>query len=96
MSTKLYIGNMNCNTSYFELENLFCKYGEIVYIDIVNDLKSLKSKGFGFIEMADRFCAKNAMEAINKTVLMKKRINVSLAKEVEIKPTVSNIPFYLL
>lgn len=90
MSTKLYIGNMDCKTSYYELGSLFSKYGDIVHINIINDFNYMKSKGSAYIEMADKRSAKNAMCALNKTIWMKRTISVKLAQKQERKSKLTN------
>ncbi|QEN03898.1 RNA-binding protein [Thiospirochaeta perfilievii] len=83
MSTKLYIENINYNISYFELGSLFSKYGDIMHIDIINDIKSMKSKGSAFIEMADKKCAEKAMSALDKVIWMQRKISVKFAQKEE-------------
>ncbi|MBK7097433.1 MAG: RNA-binding protein [Sphingobacteriales bacterium] len=61
----IYVGNLSWNLSDQELENLFSEFGEISSAKIVLDKFSNRSKGFGFVEMANDDEAKVAIEALN-------------------------------
>ena len=61
----IYVGNLSWNLSDQELENLFSEFGEISSAKIVLDKFSNRSKGFGFVEMANDEEAKAAIEALN-------------------------------
>jgi len=45
-TNKLYVGNINYNTTPQELEDLFGSYGQVLSV------KLIEGKGFGFVEMA--------------------------------------------
>jgi len=64
MSKKIYVGNMNYNTSERQLQDLFGQYGEVSSVNIIVDRFTGKAKGFGFVEMENQrscgqgyFCA---------------------------------------
>jgi hypothetical protein len=50
---KLYIGNLAYSTTNEDLEALFSRVGKVESAAVVMDKFSGKSKGFGFVEMAD-------------------------------------------
>ena len=61
----LYVGNLPWSTSEEELEAYFAEHGEIVDVRIINEGRSGRSKGFGFVEMASDEAGKAAIEALN-------------------------------
>lgn len=63
MSKKIYVGNMTYNTDEAALRDLFSTFGEVASAKVIIDQFSGKSKGFGFVEMANE---QDAMKAINE------------------------------
>jgi len=65
MGKKLYVGNLSYNVDSSELEQLFSQHGQVVSAQIINDRDTGRSKGFGFVEMADDAEADAAITALN-------------------------------
>jgi RNA recognition motif-containing protein len=65
MGKKLYVGNLSYNVDSSELEQLFGAHGQVVSAQIINDRDTGRSKGFGFVEMADDAEADAAIAALN-------------------------------
>ena len=65
MGKKLYVGNLSYNVDSSELEQLFGQHGQVVSAQIINDRDTGRSKGFGFVEMADDAEADAAIAALN-------------------------------
>jgi RNA recognition motif-containing protein len=65
MGKKLYVGNLSYNVDSSELEQLFSQHGQVVSAQIINDRDTGRSKGFGFVEMADDAEADAAIAALN-------------------------------
>lgn len=65
MAKKLYVGNLSYNVDSSELEQLFAQHGQVVSAQIINDRDTGRSKGFGFVEMANDNEAQSAIEALN-------------------------------
>ena len=63
----IYVGNLSWNLKDQELANLFASHGEVVSAKIVNDKFTNRSKGFGFVEMANDEQAQAAIAALNGT-----------------------------
>ena len=61
----IYVGNLSWNLKDQDLSNLFASYGEVVSAKIVNDKFTNRSKGFGFVEMANDDQAQAAIAALN-------------------------------
>jgi RNA recognition motif-containing protein len=57
--SKLYVGNLSYSVSNEELEELFSNYG------LVEEVKVIKGKGFGFVEMSNQAEAEKAKEALS-------------------------------
>ena len=53
MSTKLYVGNLSFNTSNQDLIDLFSESVTVSSANIIEDRETGRSRGFGFVEMAD-------------------------------------------
>jgi RNA recognition motif-containing protein len=65
MGKKLYVGNLSYSVDSSELEQLFGQHGQVVSAQIINDRDTGRSKGFGFVEMANDDEAQNAINALN-------------------------------
>jgi RNA recognition motif-containing protein len=53
MSKNLYVGNLPFSTSEEDLTNVFSAHGTVTRVQIVMDRETGRSRGFGFVEMAD-------------------------------------------
>jgi len=62
---KLYVGNLSYNVDNTQLEELFSKYGTVKSAEVIQDRDTGRSKGFGFVEMADDNAAREATEGLN-------------------------------
>jgi RNA recognition motif-containing protein len=49
------------------LEALFASYGEVRSAEVIHDRDTGRSKGFGFVEMADDNAAQEAIRGLNET-----------------------------
>lgn len=63
----IYVGNLSWNLKDQDLSNLFATHGEVVSAKIVTDKFTNRSKGFGFVEMANDDQAQAAITALNGT-----------------------------
>ncbi len=81
MAKKIYVGNMNYNTTEQELENLFGQYGTVASANIIIDRYTDRSKGFGFVEMEDEQAADAAISALDNTEFGGRNLKVNVAKE---------------
>ncbi len=50
---KIYVGNLSFETREQDLEQAFGAYGRVESVSIVIDRATNRSRGFGFVEMAD-------------------------------------------
>lgn len=74
----IYVGNLNWSMTSEDLQNLFAPYGEVTSAKIVTDkFNNNRSKGFGFVEMADDEAAKSAIAALNDSEISGRKIVVN-------------------
>ena len=74
----IYVGNLNWNMSSEDLQNLFAPYGEVTSAKIVTDkFNNDRSKGFGFVEMADDEAARKAISEVHDTEVLGRKIVVN-------------------
>ena len=66
MGTRLYVGNLSYSVTSESLEQLFAQFGEVRSAEVVQDRDTGRSKGFGFVEMADENGAKAAIQGLNE------------------------------
>ena len=80
MNKKLYVGNLSYDTAESQLETLFGEAGEVIEVTIIQDRYTGRSKGFGFVEMADESAAAAAVEKYNGTSLDGRTLKVAEAQ----------------
>jgi RNA recognition motif-containing protein len=73
----IYVGNLSWSMTDGDLEGLFTPYGAVTSAKILKDKMSGRSKGFGFVEMADDESAKAAIAALNETDVQGRKIIVN-------------------
>mgnify|MGYP003353645942 CR=1 FL=1 len=83
MGMKLYVGNLNYQTTNANLEELFAAYGEVRSAQVIMDRDTGRSKGFGFVEMSTPEEAKAAITALNGSQMDGRPLTVNEAKPQE-------------
>ncbi len=74
----IYVGNLNWAMTSEELQELFTPYGEVTSAKIVTDkFNNNRSKGFGFVEMADDEAARTAISALHDSDISGRQIVVN-------------------
>ncbi|MBD3180865.1 RNA-binding protein [Candidatus Poribacteria bacterium] len=81
MANKLYVGNLNFDTTDQQLEEAFSQYGEVVSAVVIRDRDTDRSRGFGFVEFSQEEDAQKAKEAMNGTDLDGRMLKVDDARE---------------
>ena len=61
----IYVGNLPFSTTDSDLQTLFGEFGTIQKVSVISDRETGRSRGFGFVEMADDAQGKAAIEALN-------------------------------
>jgi RNA recognition motif-containing protein len=62
---RLYVGNLAYSVTSQSLETLFSEFGQVKDASVVQDRDTGRSKGFGFVEMADSSQAQAAIQGLN-------------------------------
>jgi cold-inducible RNA-binding protein len=83
MSMKLYVGNLSYDTTNASLEELFVPFGEVRSAQVIQDRDTGRSKGFGFVEMADDNAARTAISQLNEKEFGGRPLTVNEAKPRE-------------
>lgn len=81
MTKKLYVGNLSFRVTSEELRQLFSQYGNVTSASVISDRDTGRSRGFGFVEMADG--GEQAIEALNGQDLQGRALTVNEAKPRE-------------
>ena len=80
---KIQITDLSRKITEKELNNLFAAFGMVSSTIIIMDKITGKSKGFGFVEMADEKDALEAIKKLHKTKVDGQKISVKKAKNSE-------------
>lgn len=65
MSKKIYVGNLNYNTTEDDLRDLFGQFGTVNSANIILDRETRRSKGFGFVELEEDDAAEAAISQLD-------------------------------
>ncbi len=84
MSKNLYVGNLSFSTTADELRELFGQYGSVTRAQVVADRETGRSRGFGFVEMAEG--ADTAIESLNGALFQGRNLTVNEARPREERP----------
>lgn len=76
----IYVGNLPYSLSQDDLKALFEQYGEVDTAAIIMDRQTNRSKGFGFVEMADDAAGNEAIEALHESEVGGRKLTVSVAR----------------
>jgi len=77
----IYVGNLAYSLTEDALANEFAQFGEVVSTKIIVDRENNnRSKGFGFVEMADNAAGQKAIEELNGKILEGRNLRVNEAK----------------
>lgn len=80
MPRKLFVGGLPYRTTGDELRDAFAQAGEVVSASIVTDRETGRSRGFGFVEMADDAGLSNAIAMWNGKEFGGRMLTVSEAR----------------
>lgn len=80
MALKLFVGGLPYRTTGDELRDAFAKAGEVTSASIVTDRETGRSRGFGFVEMANDADVQNAIAMWNGKEFGGRMLTVSEAR----------------
>ncbi len=81
MTKRLYVGNLAYSTTADDLRDAFEQYGSVTSANVISDRETGRSRGFGFVEMADG--GESAIEAMNGQDLQGRTLTVNEARPRE-------------
>lgn len=77
---KIYVGNMNFDTTESDLRTAFEAHGTVDTVNIITDRDTGRAKGFGFVEMSNDTEGQAAIDALNDKDLQGRTLKVNVAK----------------
>jgi RNA recognition motif-containing protein len=86
MATRIYVGNLPYTVTNDQLAEMFAPYGQVGDTHVVMDRYTGRSKGFGFVEMADDAAARTAIAALNGQSMGDRSLTVNEARPREDRP----------
>lgn len=90
MSKRIYVGNLSYSLKDEELKSAFAKFGDVVSAKIMMDRDTGRSKGFGFVEMANDDMGAAAIESLDGKDLGGRNIKVTAANPRPERPAGGN------
>lgn len=87
----IFIAGLSYNINDADLKDLFGEYGEISSAKVITDRETGRSKGYGFVEIADETAGQKAIDELNGAEYDGRTISVSVARpRTESAPRRSN------
>jgi len=86
MTVNIYVGNLSYRVNDDSLRSFFEQFGEVSSAKVVMDRETGRSRGFGFVEMANDEEGKAAIEKSNDKELEGRALKVNEARPREEKP----------
>jgi RNA recognition motif-containing protein len=83
---RIYVGQLPFSSNDEELAAVFTPYGEVASARVIRDYETGRSRGFGFVEMANDTQAQSAIEALNGVEMGGRKIVVNEAKPRQPRP----------
>lgn len=77
MGKTLYVGNLPFSVGDQQLQDKFSQFGSVNSAKVITDRETGRSKGFGFVEMANDSDADTAISQLNGTDFEGRKMNVS-------------------
>lgn len=76
----IYVGNLDYNLQESDLEEVFAEFGQVESVKIIKDKFTDRSKGFGFVEMANDDEAQTAIDQLDGKVVGGRNLRVNTAR----------------
>jgi RNA recognition motif-containing protein len=81
--TKLFVGSLPFETTEVELQQMFVQFGPVASAKLISERETGRSRGFGFVEMADDAHAQAAIKKLHGSSVGTRQIVVNVAKPME-------------
>ncbi len=76
----IYVGNLAYTLTEEDLQQAFAAFGKVDSVNIIRDQFSNQSKGFGFVDMADKAAGEAAVAGLNGKEVNGRALNVNEAR----------------
>jgi RNA recognition motif-containing protein len=86
MGNKLYVGNLPYSYRDSDMEQAFSQFGAVQSAKVMMERDTGRSKGFGFVEMANAAEAQAAIEGMNGQQVGGRGLVVNEARPMESRP----------
>ncbi len=86
MDNKLYVGNLPYKVRDNDLREIFAPFGEVQSAQVMMERGTDRSKGFGFVEMADGAQAQAAIAELHDQPFGGRPLIVNVARPMEPRP----------
>ena len=86
MPKNLFVAGIPYDMDDAELKQIFEDYGTVNSARVITDRETGKSRGFGFVEMADDTAGRNAINELNGADFLGKNLVVNEARPREDRP----------
>lgn len=86
MAKRIYVGNLPWSYSSSDLEALFKQYGDVAEAEVIMDRETGRSRGFGFVSMANDADMQPAIDGLNGQNCNGRPLVVNEARERAPKP----------
>jgi RNA recognition motif-containing protein len=81
MPQKLYVGNLAFSMTSEELGSTFAQFGNVVSAKVITERETGRSRGFGFVEFAEKTSGEAAIKELNGKPLGGRPLVVREAEE---------------
>jgi RNA recognition motif-containing protein len=81
MSNKLFVGGLSWDTNDVGLRDAFARFGDVVEAKVILDRDTARSRGFGFVTLADSASAQKAAQEMDGSTLDGRSIRVNEAQD---------------
>ncbi len=78
---RIYVGNLSFQATDSDLQELFQQHGEVSSAQVIIDRYSMRSRGFGFVEMPNGSEAEAAIGALNGQEHQGRQLTVNEARD---------------
>jgi RNA recognition motif-containing protein len=86
MAKRIYVGNLPWSYGSPELEQLFKQYGDVAAAEVIMDRETGRSRGFGFVQMANDADMEAAINGLNGQDCNGRPLVVNEARERSPRP----------
>ena len=79
--TSIFVAKLDFGVDNTQLKTIFEEYGTVLKATVATDRETGKSRGFGFVEMANDDEAQNAIQALDNSLVNGRSISVKQAED---------------